>query len=103
MIVAGSNEEIQMDIPRVERIASVLDRTAEVLSAVNKAMQLAIETLEKTAFVGLVGGAAVACYLRTVQPQVAELAKDLGNSAAEVRKAVANFRAQDWTNAGMFG
>jgi hypothetical protein len=65
-----SEQGVYMDIDAVQGMASRFDQISDVLKNVSKALEIAIITLRVTAFVGLVGGAAVERYLSRIKPQV---------------------------------
>ena len=64
------SEEVYMNIPAVRGIARSFGQMEDVLHAASRAMEAAIATLKTTAFVGLVGGYAVAAFLEQVQPVI---------------------------------
>jgi len=63
-------EEVYMDIPQVEKMAKGFGTFSDILKGVVKALEVAINLLRASAFVGLVGGAAVERYLSMVKPRV---------------------------------
>ena len=64
------SEEVYMDIPAVRGIAQNFGQMEQVLRATSKALEVAITTLKTTAFVGLVGGYAVASFLDGIKPVI---------------------------------
>jgi hypothetical protein len=59
-----------MDIPAVRGIARNFGQMENVLRVAGRSMETAIATLKTTAFVGLVGGYAVAHFLEQIKPTV---------------------------------
>lgn len=83
-----SSQGVYMDVPAVRGMAKSFGTIGEVLQAVNKAMQTLSNVLKATAFIGLVGGYAVAQYIDSIRPQIEDIAekceeldKDLAASA----------------------
>ncbi|HFD86912.1 MAG TPA: hypothetical protein ENJ35_04460 [Gammaproteobacteria bacterium] len=79
--------EVYMEVPAVRQMAKNFQTISEVLSTVNKVLEAMLMILKTTAFVGLVGGAAVAGYIEMIKPYVeqwiektAELSRDLNAS-----------------------
>ncbi|MEZ4726296.1 MAG: hypothetical protein R3E79_04085 [Caldilineaceae bacterium] len=83
----NSREGVYMDIPAVRNMAKSFGTISDVLNNVSRVLQALITTLKTTAFVGLVGGLALAHYMELIKPQIdnlakkcAEINKDLGAS-----------------------
>jgi hypothetical protein len=83
----SSRDGVDMDVPAVRNVAKRFDTISDVLTNVSKVMQTLITTLKTTAFVGMVGGLALAHYMEQMKPTIdnmakncAELSKDLGTS-----------------------
>jgi len=79
--------EVYMDVPAVRQMAKNFQAISEVLSTVNKVLEAMLMILKTTAFIGLVGGAAVAGYIEMIKPyvenwvqQTAEIGRDLNAS-----------------------
>lgn len=84
----NSSQGVYMDTDAVRGMAKSFGTIGDVLQAVNKAMQTLSNVLKATAFVGLVGGYAVAQYIDSIRPQIEDIAekceelnKDLDASA----------------------
>ncbi len=79
--------EVYMNVPAVRQMAKNFQTISEVLTTVNKVLEAMLMILKTTAFVGLVGGAAVAGYIEMIKPyveqwiqQTQELSRDLNAS-----------------------
>ena len=79
--------EVYMDVPAVRQMAKNFQAISEVLSTVNKVLEAMLMILKTTAFVGMVGGAAVAGYIEMIKPYIenweretAEIGRDLDTS-----------------------
>jgi hypothetical protein len=64
------SEEVFMNVPAVRGIARNFGQMRDVLQAASRSLETAVATLKATAFMGLVGGYAVADFLENVQPMV---------------------------------
>ncbi len=71
----NSSQGVYMDTDAVRGMAKSFGTIGEVLQAVNKAMQTLSNVLKATAFVGLVGGYAVAQYIDSIRPQIEDIAE----------------------------
>ena len=70
-----SSQGVYMDTQAVRGMAKSFGSIGDVLQAVNKAMQTLSNVLKATAFVGLIGGYAVAQYIDSIRPQIEEMAE----------------------------
>lgn len=70
-----SSQGVYMDTQAVRGMAKSFGSIGDVLQAVNKAMQTLSNVLKATAFVGLVGGYAVAQYIDSIRPQIEDIAE----------------------------
>ncbi|MCP4421245.1 MAG: hypothetical protein GY805_31930 [Chloroflexi bacterium] len=71
----NSQQGVYMDTDAVRGMAKNFGSIGDVLQAVNKAMQTLSTILKTTAFIGLVGGYAVAQYIDQIRPQIEEMAE----------------------------
>jgi hypothetical protein len=94
------SEEVFMDVPAVRGIARNFGQMADVLRAVSRSLETAIATLKATAFVGLVGGYAVAAFLEGIQPVIdryADRCNEMDNDLNASATAYQNGDAQGAT------
>jgi hypothetical protein len=77
-----------MDYDAVRGISNGFDDAAQVLDAINKALEAAMMTLKMTAFVGLVGGFAVQAFIEQLQPRVEFLARECQEYAEKLNTAI---------------
>lgn len=70
-----SSQGVFMDTDAVRGMAKNFGQIGEVLSAVNKALEALSTVLKATAFIGMVGGMAVAMYIDQMRPQIEEMAE----------------------------
>lgn len=80
-------DEVYMDVPAVRDMAKNFGTIGEVLNTVAKVLEALVLILKTTAFIGLVGGYAVAQFIDSIKPHIEqmaekceELSKDLGAS-----------------------
>ena len=71
----NSSQGVYMDTDAVRGMAKSFGTIGDVLNAVNKTLQTLSNVLKATAFVGLVGGYAVAQYIDTIRPQIEDIAE----------------------------
>ena len=71
----NSNQGVYMDTDAVRDMAKNFGTIGDVLEAVNKALEMLSNVLKATAFVGLVGGYAVANYIDSIRPQIEDIAE----------------------------
>jgi outer membrane murein-binding lipoprotein Lpp len=95
-------EEVFMDIPQVQKLAQAFGTFGETLQAVSKALEAAITILKVTAFVGLVGGAAVEAYLNMIKPRVDQLAAKMHELQGDVNGAISNYQTGDTSGSRRF-
>ncbi|MBV7336101.1 hypothetical protein KFU94_49275 [Chloroflexi bacterium TSY] len=67
--------EVYMDVPAVRDMAKAFGAISDVLKTVCKVLEALILTLKTTAFIGLVGGYAVANFMEMIKPHIEELAE----------------------------
>ncbi len=70
----NATQGVYMDPSAVSGIATRLGSLGNILINVNQAMERLMGRLKSTAFVGRVGGNAVASYLDVIQPQIKQVA-----------------------------
>lgn len=95
-------EEVYMDIPQVEKMAKAFGTFSEILKGVVKALEVAINLLRASAFVGLVGGAAVERYLSLVKPRVQKMAKKMNELQGDLNGAILHYRTGDESGSRRF-
>lgn len=83
-----------MEPDKVRKMAAFLQQTASILRVVSTVLEAQMRILDATAFIGNVGGAAVARYIEVIQPAIEKLSKDLTDRSEEAIKS-----AKDWEDA----
>ena len=95
--------EIYMVAGDVAKIAKTINTVGQVLKTVAKVLEVLSTTLKATAFIGLVGGYAVAQYIDQFRPQIEKMAEKCIEITQDVNTAIKNFQNQDFTASGRFG
>lgn len=70
-----AGQGVYMDVPVVRDMGKKFGNIGEVLTTVNKALETLSNILKATAFVGLVGGYAVAQFIDNMRPQIEDMAE----------------------------
>jgi len=97
-----AEEGVYMDVDAVLSMADRFNQFGDVLKGVSKALEMAMITLKATAFVGLVGGAAVERYISFLKPQVDNLAVKCAELQTDILGAVVSFRDGDTSGSKKF-
>ncbi|MCB0210683.1 MAG: hypothetical protein KDJ52_15190 [Anaerolineae bacterium] len=85
--------EVYMNVPDVQGIASTFNTLNEVLQGVLKALEVIVNLLKGAAFMGLVGASAIAHFVETLKPpieQMAEKFQELNKDLTDSIKAYEN-------------
>lgn len=86
---------VSMKIPEVEAMAKSFATISDVLNTVAKALQALILILKTTAFIGLVGGYAIAQYLETIKPYIEQIAEKCSKISQGITASVEAFKNGD--------
>jgi hypothetical protein len=95
-------QEVYMNIPDVEAMAKSFAGFGEVLKGVSKGLEVAIQILRATAFIGLVGGAVVERFLSLIKPNVDKMAAKMVELDSDIRGAISNYRTGDTSGSARF-
>lgn len=93
---------VYMDTEAVGNISEGFGTAADVLQSVSKALEVAMQTLRATAFIGLVGGLAVERYLSAIKPQIDNLAEYCQEINGDLKAAIEHFENGDEEGASRF-
>ena len=95
-------QKVEMHIPQVRRMSEQFGTFGEVLKNVSKVLEMAITVLRVTAFVGLVGGAAVERYLSIIKPNIDRMAQKMIELQGDLQGAISNFETGDESGSRRF-
>jgi hypothetical protein len=95
-------DEIYMDIPAVRDMAKTFDTLSDVLNTVNQVLEALSMTLKTTAFMGLVGGLAVAFFIDRIRPQIKDLAEKCEELSTDLGASVDAYERGDAVGATRF-
>lgn len=95
-------DEVYMDIPAVRGVAKTLHTVSETLKAVLKALDMLVNVLKATAFIGLVGGAAVIQFIEATKPMIEKVAETCEELSSDVNFSVDAFERGDQQGATRF-
>lgn len=94
--------EVSMDFDAVQAMSDGFNVAAETLEAVSIALEVAISILKATAFLGLVGNAALAQYLEGIKPNVDRLAGTCDELHLDLIGAISSIRDGDMSGSQRF-
>jgi len=97
-----SDSQVYMNIPEVKGIAKTLQTISDVLTNVARVLDVLIMTLKTTAFIGLVGGYAVAQFLEALKPEIEKKAEKCAEMSKDVDASVAAYENGDAEGATRF-
>lgn len=90
-----SQQGVYMDTDAVRGMAKSFGTIGDVLQAVNKAMEALSTILKATAFVGMVGGLAVANYIDNIRPQIEDVAEKCEELNKDLDASVQSYEQGD--------
>jgi uncharacterized protein YukE len=97
-----SVEEVYMDVPAVRDMAKTFGTISETLHAVSKALEALSMTLKATAFIGLVGGYALAQFLEMIKPHIEDMAEKCAELNTDLDASVTAYERGDQLGATRF-
>lgn len=95
-------DEVYMDVPVIRDFAKLFGTISDVLETVSKVLQVLITTLKTTAFIGLVGGYAVANFMEMIKPHIDELAEKCAELNQDLDASVDAYERGDALGATRF-
>lgn len=95
-------DEVYMDVPAVRNIAKTFGTINDVLTTVVKVLEALITTLKATAFIGLVGGYAIAQFMEMIKPHIEEMAEKCEELNQDLGASVDAFERGDALGATKF-
>jgi len=101
-MAGGSGAEVYMDVPAVRDMAKQFGQIGEVLNGVSKALEALSNILKATAFIGMVGGAAVAAFIDMIKPHIERLAEKCEELNQDVAASADAYERGDAQGAARF-
>jgi uncharacterized protein YukE len=95
-------DEVYMDIPAVRGMSKNFNNISEVLQNVSRTLQALITVLRTTAFVGNVGGAAVAQFMEMIKPHIDNMSRKTAELSRDLEASVNAFERGDSRGATRF-
>ncbi|NNJ09790.1 WXG100 family type VII secretion target [Chloroflexales bacterium ZM16-3] len=93
---------VYMDVPVVRDFSKKFSQISETLTQVVKVLTALSNVLKATAFIGAVGGAAVAYFIDTVKPYIENVAEKCGEISQDLTASVDAFERGDELGAARF-
>lgn len=84
--------DVYMDTERVQQIANGFETFAQIWEMVGSVLEAAMDTLNDTAFVGRVGGAAVEAYIQGMKPKINTLAEHCREISNDISLAITKYK-----------
>lgn len=100
--MAASDTQVYMRVPAVRNMAKNFSNISNVLMNVAKVLEVLTTLLKTTAFIGLVGGYAVAQFIDQIRPQIKTMADKCAEMNQDLLAAVAAFERGDQEGATRF-
>lgn len=95
-------EQVYLDVPAVKNIANTLGKVSDTLKTVAKTLEALANILKSTAFVGMVGGAALLHIIESVKPYIKQVADKSAELKKDVLESVQAFERGDAQGATRF-
>ncbi len=95
-------DEVYMEIPAVRSMAKTFGQIGEVLEAVAKVLEGLSMILKTTAFIGLVGGYALAAFIDFIRPHIEQMSKKCQELMQDLNKSVDAYERGDALGATRF-
>jgi len=100
--MAQATEQVFMKVPEVRKISKTLSTISETLTTVVKVLEVMITTLKTVAFMGAVGGYAVANFLEQIKPYIKQVAEKTAKLSQDLSFSVDAYERGDEAGATRF-
>lgn len=94
--------DVIMDVPAVNSMADRFGQMGTVLKEINNVLEVCMTILQTTAFVGLVGGVAIARYLGSLKPVIEKFSEKSFELSNDLKAAAEAFQNGDAEGATKF-
>lgn len=95
-------DKVYMEVPAVRQIAKNFKTVGDTLDNVAKVMEALANILKGTAFVGMVGGLALAQYIDSTKPHIQKMANKCKELFSDLNKSVDAYERGDGLGATRF-
>jgi uncharacterized protein YukE len=95
-------DKVYMNVPAVRQIAKNFKQIGDTLENVARVMEALVNILRGTAFVGLVGGLALAQFIESIKPQIQQMARKCQELFSDLNKSVDAYERGDALGATRF-
>ena len=97
-----SSQGVYMDTDAVRAIAKKFQELGELLENVSSKLEMLMNRLKMTAFMGLVGGYAVIAFIQTIKPQIDRMAQKCEELHGDLNQSVDAYERGDAEGATRF-
>lgn len=95
-------DKVYMNVPAVRQIAKNFKQIGDTLENVVRVMEALVNILRGTAFVGMVGGLALAQFIESIKPQIQQMARKCQELFSDLNKSVDAYERGDALGATRF-
>lgn len=95
-------DQVYMDIPAVRGVSKTCQQVGETLAKVNQTMEGLVTLLRTTAFMGLVGGLALAQFMDSIRPYVEQVSQKCLELSSDLDASVTAYEKGDQQGATRF-
>lgn len=82
-----ANTGVYMNVPAVRKLSRNFAAISSALKEISNTIQILMNILKATAFVGLVGGSALDRYVDSLKPRIDKLARDTAEISKDLKAA----------------
>ncbi len=95
-------DKVYMNVPAVRGIAKNFKQIGDTLDNVTRVMEALVNILRGTAFVGLVGGLALAQYIDSIKPHIQQMGRKCQELFGDLNRSVDAYERGDALGATRF-
>lgn len=101
-MAGGAGDLVYMDVPAVRDISKGFSTISDVLKNVAKMLEVLTNILKTTAFIGLVGGYAVAQFIDMIRPHIEDMSEKCEELSKDLSASVDAYERGDQQGATRF-
>lgn len=95
-------DKVYMNVPAVRQIAKNFKQIGDTLENVVRVMEALVNILRGTAFVGMVGGLALAQFIESIKPQIQQMGRKCQELFSDLNRSVDAYERGDALGATRF-